>query len=186
MRVVAGSLRSRKIEAVEGMNTRPTADKVKEAIFSRIGPYFQGGCMLDVYSGSGNIAIEALSRGMDKAWLNDKSREAVKTMKQNVQNLKLESITVITQLDAELLLDKCAEKDYQFDLIYLDPPYALQRNEKLIEKICALSLIKEDGLILVESRKEDVFPEKISEMVLEKAACYGITKISYYRRETKR
>lgn len=186
MRVVAGSLRSRKIEAVEGMNTRPTADKVKEAIFSRIGPYFQGGTMLDVYSGSGNIAIEALSRGMEKAWLNDKNHEAVKTIKQNVANLKLEEVTEITQLDAEVLLDKCAEKGYQFDLIYLDPPYAMEQNEKLIKRICALSLIKEEGLILVESRKEDEFAEQISEMVLEKAACYGITKISYYRRETER
>lgn len=186
MRVVAGTLRSRKIEAVEGMETRPTADKVKEAIFSRIGPYFQGGSILDVYSGSGNIAIEALSRGMEKAWLNDKSREAIKTIKQNIQHLKLEGMSEITQLDAEVLLDTCAARGEQFDLIYLDPPYALQKNEKLIEKICALSLIKEDGLILVESRKEDEFADKISEMVLEKAACYGITKISYYRRETER
>ena len=80
MRVVAGTLRSRKIEAVEGMDTRPTGDKVKEAVFSRIGPYFQGGEMLDVYSGSGNIGIEAISRGMHHACLNDMSPSESKTI----------------------------------------------------------------------------------------------------------
>lgn len=184
MRVVAGTLRSRKIEAVEGMDTRPTADKVKEAVFSRIGPYFQGGEMLDVYSGSGNIGIEAISRGMDHAWLNDMSPAAAKTIKRNVVNLKIEEQTKITQLPAEALLKACAQANKQFDLIYLDPPYAKQQNEALINQICALSLIKPDGLIIIESRKEDEFAERISDMQLEKMAYYGITKISYYRRET--
>ena len=184
MRVVAGTLRSRKIEAVEGMDTRPTADKVKEAVFSRIGPYFQGGEMLDVYSGSGNIGIEAISRGMDHAWLNDMSSAAVKTIKRNVVNLKIEEQTKISQLPAEELLKACAQAGRQFDLIYLDPPYAKQQNEALINQICALSLMKPDGLIVIESRKEDEFAEQISDMQLEKMACYGITKISYYRRET--
>lgn len=183
MRVVAGVLRSRKIEAVEGMETRPTADKVKEAIFSRIGPYFQGGNMLDVYSGSGSIAIEAISRGMDFAWLNDSSAAAIKTIQRNIQNLKLEAQTRVTQQSADEVLKTCAAAKLEFDLIYLDPPYAKQQNEVLIQKICDLALIKEEGLILVESRKEDVFNERIGDMVLEKEAFYGITKISYYRRE---
>ena len=92
--------------------------------------------------------------------------------------------TKITQLSAEALLKACAQANKQFDLIYLDPPYAKQQNEALINQICALSLIKPDGLIIIESRKEDEFAEQISDMQLEKMAYYGITKISYYRRET--
>ena len=90
----------------------------------------------------------------DHAWLNDMSPAAAKTIKRNVVNLKIEEQTKITQLSAEALLKACAQANKQFDLIYLDPPYAKQQNEALISQICALSLIKPDGLIIIESRKE--------------------------------
>ena len=89
MRVVAGKFRSRKIEAVEGMSTRPTADKIKEAIFSRVGPYFQGGNMLDGYGGSGNMGIEAISRGMEHVDCFEIHPKAIATIKKNLKNFNI-------------------------------------------------------------------------------------------------
>ncbi len=185
MRVVAGKFRSRKLETIEGLETRPTADRIKEAVFSRIGPYFQGGKMLDLYSGSGSIAIEALSRGMDFALMNDLNPKAVRVIRQNLAQLKLEGQTKVLQLDAFQVVEQCATEGFCFNLIYLDPPYAQEQNQALIEKLCALGLLAEDGLIIVESRWEDQFDEVIGSVKLEKTAKYGITKISYYRRETE-
>ena len=180
MRVVAGHLRSRKIEAVEGMETRPTADRIKEAVFSRIGPYFQQGNCLDCYGGSGNIGIEAVSRGIEHVDVCGIMPKAVKTIQKNIRNLKIESQFQIYERPVEQVLDQLKK---QYTLIYIDPPYALQQNVSLIQKISDLNLLEKEGVIVVESLKEDSFPEKIGQYILVKEACYGITKISYYEHE---
>ena len=95
MRIVAGEFRSRTIDAVAGSATRPTADKIKEAVFSRIGPYFEGGRMLDAYAGSGNISFEAHSRGKCESWQCDISAKAVATIRSNASKLGVEEIPAL-------------------------------------------------------------------------------------------
>lgn len=95
MRIVAGEFRSRVISAVEGNTTRPTTDKIKEAVFSRIGPYFDGGNMLDLFGGSGNMSLEAISRGMEHALVCDVSHAAVSTIHKNVKTLDVASRVTI-------------------------------------------------------------------------------------------
>ena len=182
MRVVAGTLRSRKIEAVEGLETRPTSDKIKEAIFSRIGPYFQGGLMLDGYSGSGNMAIEAISRGIEKTIVCEVNSLAVKTIKKNCQTLKISEQVEIKQRDVERYL---SETELVFDLIYLDPPYLEQKNEELMKIINQRSLLNQDGHLVIESRKQDEFADQVGQLIKVKEAVYGITKITYYLKEEK-
>lgn len=177
MRVVAGTLRSRKIEAVEGNETRPTADRIKEAVFSRIGPYFQGGNCLDCYGGSGNIGIEAISRGMEQVDVCEIMPKAIQTIQKNIRNLNIEKQVKIYEMPIEQVLVHLKK---QYDLIYIDPPYADQQNEKLLQQLSDLDLLASDGVIVVESLKQDVFSEKIGKYVLTKTATYGITKISYY------
>lgn len=180
MRIVAGKLRSQKIETCEGETTRPTADRVKEAVFSSIGPYFYGGRMLDCYAGSGNIGFEALSRGMESVDGFEIDPKACACIKANIKRFKLEKAYHLHKGD---VFDQLNELSGSYDLIYLDPPYALQKNEELMEKIASRKLLSENGILIIESRKEDEFKEEIANMRLYKKAYYGITKISYYERK---
>ena len=183
MRIVAGKHRSRKIEAVPGMNTRPTLDKVKEAVFSSLGTYFDGGWFLDLFSGSGNMALEAISRGMEKAVMVDMSFDAVKTIQKNVETLKEQAACIVWKMEAKKALRQCSSFNYQFDCIYLDPPYAKKDVEVLLNKIIEFNLLKEDGVLVYECLKEDA-PILIDALELYKQANYGIVRVNYYRRKS--
>lgn len=182
MRIVAGAYRSRVIEAVPGDSTRPTQAKIKEAVFSRIGPYFDGGIMLDLFAGSGNMGFEALSRGMNQVVFCDCNYRAVQTIKANMQALKVNSQCTVIKTDYEQLLKRLAQKQQSFDLIYLDPPYRKQRIHEILTYIDQNDLLKENGNIVCESLKEDSFAESYGKLYQVKNVDYGITKITYYKR----
>jgi 16S rRNA (guanine966-N2)-methyltransferase len=150
MRVIAGDLKRRQIVAVKGDNTRPTTDKVKENVFNMMGQFFDGGRVLDLFAGSGNLGIEALSRGMDHAVFNDMNLNAIKVIKENIANLKLQDRTEIYRNDAFKALGLLAKKDAKFDLIFLDPPYGKISISELLDKIVVLDLLNDDGLIMCE------------------------------------
>ena len=95
MRIIAGSHRSRVIETVAGTQTRPTSDKAKGAVFSKLGAFFDGGTMLDLFAGSGNMGLEAISRGMEHVIFNDNSREAVSMIKKNLKTLQMEQHSTV-------------------------------------------------------------------------------------------
>ena len=128
MRIIAGKFGGRRLKAVPGMKTRPTTDKVKESMFNIIGPYFDGGNVLDLFAGSGGLSIEAVSRGADQAYLIDRQYQAIKTIKENVAVTKAEDQFQIFKTDARKALTKLAEKQIKFDLVFLDPPYKQQKN----------------------------------------------------------
>ncbi len=182
MRIVAGEFSSRKLETKKGDSTRPTLDKVREAVFSSLGGMFDGGMMLDLYSGSGAVGLEALSRGKEHVYLCDKDRQAIAVIRQNVASLKVESRVTIMPVPASKALNQLAEKNVQFDLVYLDPPYQQQQNEKMMQFMEEHHMICEKGIVVVESLKEDIFPDQIMSLYKYKEAIYGITKISYYRK----
>ena len=132
MRIVAGTYSSRRIEAPKGNNTRPTLDKVREAVFSSLGGFFAGGSFLDLYAGSGANGLEALSRGMDEAVFVDSSRDAVQVIKKNIQSLGCkEQCRVLPMKDMKALL-LLKEEGRQFDIVYLDPPYARETNKAVL------------------------------------------------------
>lgn len=180
MRIVAGTYRSRVIKAVPSDKTRPTADKIKEAIFSRIGPYFDGGEMLDLFCGSGNMAIEALSRGMDHVIASDHAQLAIQTTKDNLKTLSISEVD-IWKSDYLSTLKKCDDLNKKFDLIYLDPPYALGTMNEILSFIDEKKLLQDEGNIICESLKKDAFSNDYENFELVKEATYGITKITYYR-----
>lgn len=182
MRIVAGEFRSRVIKAVEGEGTRPTTDKIKEAIFSRIGPYFEGGIMLDLFGGSGNMGLEALSRGMEEVYFCDMNYKAIQTIKQNAVTLGVEKRCHINKGDYLTMLKRMAQEEKQFDLIYLDPPYRKQQIHQILTFIHEHDLCKSAGDIVCESLKEDTFHEEYGELHKVKDVTYGITRITYYRR----
>lgn len=160
MRVIAGKCKGRKLKQVPGTSTRPTIDKIKEAVFHKIGPYFDGGTCLDLFAGSGSLAIEALSRGIDEAICIDSSQAAIRTIRKNVTDLQLKEQCHIYRNDALRALKTLHKKKKSFDLICIDPPYGSDIYEQVMTYIIEYKLVKEDGYIYIEypSKKQLAFP----------------------------
>ena len=174
MRIVAGEFRSRVIRAVDGTGTRPTTDKVKEAIFSRIGPYFDGGVMLDLFGGSGNMSLEAISRGMEKSIINDKDGKAIRTIKENVKSLGVEKRCVIMKMDYHRVLEEMKSQKQSFDLVFLDPPYKKQQIHEI------LTLLDEYERMCLKIRSVVLRNERMSLMAL--LASHIIRKEVHYEK----
>lgn len=182
MRIISGKFGSRPIQAVEGIQTRPTTDKVKEAIFSRIGPYFEGGKMLDLYAGSGAMSLEAISRGMSHSVMVDKDIKAIRTIDMNIKSLDVKNQCTVLKMDAFAVLRNLASQKEQFDLVFLDPPYAQQRIEEILTFLCVNDMLQGSANVIAETAKEDALPEQIDALVKVKEAIYGMSKITYYKR----
>lgn len=182
MRIVAGAFRSRIIQSVPGDATRPTADKIKEAVFSRIGPYFDGGVMLDLFGGSGNMGLEAISRGMDEVWFADCSTRAIQVIRRNAMQLQCERQCHIIKADFHAMLKRMAQEQRCFDLIYLDPPYRNHCIEEILTYVSEHSLLTEGGYLIAESAKEAAFTAACGDIKKVKEALYRTTKITYYQR----
>jgi 16S rRNA (guanine(966)-N(2))-methyltransferase RsmD len=150
MRVVSGALKGRGLKAVPGVSTRPTTDKVKEAIFNMIGPYFKGGTGLDLFAGSGGLGIEGLSRGLEKVIFVDMDRKAIQTIQENIKACGLDEQSEVYRNEASRALKAVKKRDLKFDYIFLDPPYKKQQLIKLMEFITKEHLLKDQGVIVCE------------------------------------
>lgn len=186
MRVIAGTLKGRQVKAVPGNLTRPTTDKVKEAIFQIIGPFFDKGNCLDLFAGSGSLGIEALSRGMEQAIFVDKQAKAIQTIHENVKDLQLEGRTEVFRTDAFRAMQATAKRDLQFDLILLDPPYQKIDYGKLLDDVYQLDLLNENGYIYCEHEKQEDLPANHQAFTVVKQASYGGTiAISLYQKKDR-
>ena len=152
MRIISGKARGTKLYTLEGENTRPTLDRVKESIFNIIQNEIEGAKILDLFAGSGAIGLEFLSRGAEKAILCDKSKEAVNIIKKNIEKTHMGQCTQVFNMDFENCLEKLGNE--QFDIIYLDPPYETDYILKSIKKIIQLKIAKEESLIIIETDDE--------------------------------
>ncbi len=180
MRIVAGEYSSRKLETLKGEATRPTLDKVREAVFSSLGGFFPGGRVLDLYAGSGAIGLEALSRGLDEAVFVDSSREAVRIVRNNIASLKAGARSRVLCVKAAAALAILQKEGQKFDLVYLDPPYARQENDRILKLLDEYQLLNPGARVVIESLKEDPRPEDTPSIRFHKDAVYGITRIRYY------
>ncbi|MBM7701749.1 16S rRNA (guanine(966)-N(2))-methyltransferase RsmD [Metabacillus iocasae] len=181
MRVVSGSVKGRMLKAVPGVTTRPTTDKVKEAIFNMIGPYFDEGLALDLFAGSGGLGIEALSRGMQKAIFVDRDGKAIQTIKSNLESCGFENQAEVYRNDADRALKAIIKRDMQLDLILLDPPYKAQKLKALIELISEHHLLSKTGVIVAEHSHDVVLPEQIGLFEKVKGETYGIIAVCIYK-----
>ncbi|WP_147802508.1 16S rRNA (guanine(966)-N(2))-methyltransferase RsmD [Alkalicoccus halolimnae] len=185
MRIISGENKGLTIKAVPGMTTRPTTDKVRESVYQIIGPYFEGGTMLDLYGGSGVVGLEALSRGLDHVIFVDKDYKAVKTIKQNIQAAGAGDRSAVYRNDASKALKAVARKGDKFNIIFLDPPYENQQIQKDLIYIDEAGLLQEDGLIIVEHIKKVMPDDDFESFKLIRREFYGITVISIYKRREK-
>ncbi|HET8306829.1 TPA: 16S rRNA (guanine(966)-N(2))-methyltransferase RsmD [Streptococcus pneumoniae] len=179
MKIVSGIYGGRPLKTLEGKTTRPTSDKVRGAIFNMIGPYFEGGRVLDLYAGSGGLSIEAVSRGMSNAVLVERGRKAQAIVAENIQMTKEIGKFQLLKMDAERALERVSG---EFDLVFLDPPYTKEQIVADIEKMAERELFSEDVMVVCETDKAVELPEEIACLGIWKEKIYGISKVTVYVR----
>lgn len=180
MRVIAGKFGSRRLKSLEGANTRPTQDKIKEAIFSKVGPYFDGGQVLDLFGGSGAFGIECLSRGMDYCVYADNNYQAIKIIKTNLEDLDISKQAKVIKGSYQKALELCNQE--KFKVIFLDPPYALKVHDEIIKYVVDHGMLVDDGILIVETDTKTSLIESYQTLKLINDKEYGKTKISYYKK----
>lgn len=180
MRIIAGEMRGRQLKAVEGINTRPTSDKVKGAIFNVLGDKVLNSRVLDLFAGTGNLAIEALSRGSSEAVLVEKNRNAYQVIKKNLELVGVGQKAKLFLMDAYKYLHKYPKE--VFDLILLDPPYRQEIIPKVLQSLKEYSFLSPDGVIVAETAKDENLVGDLYPFEVRKTGEYGDTKIWYLQR----
>jgi len=177
MRVITGSARGKKLATPQGLETRPTAEMVKEAVFSMIQFEIEGANVLDLFAGSGQMGIEALSRGAASCVFVDNSRDAYQAITQNLNNTDFADKSRIVRSDALSWVKTAAG---QFDIVFLDPPY----NQKLAENALPFvgGLMRDSGVIICETSKGEELPELSGDFKKYREYRYGKTVIVQYRK----
>ncbi|MGD9678634.1 MAG: 16S rRNA (guanine(966)-N(2))-methyltransferase RsmD [Vulcanibacillus sp.] len=181
LRVIAGSAKGRPLKAVPGKNTRPTTDKIKEAIFNIITPYLQEGLVLDLYAGTGGLGIEALSRGMDKAIFIDQDKISIEIIKKNLILCDFLEISEIYRNDSLRALNALIKRGLQFDLVFIDPPYKINNYDIVLKILYDNKMISRKGIIIVEHDVKISLNDYSDFYTLIKKTSYGNTGISIYQ-----
>ena len=183
MRVISGKARGVNLKTPEGQVTRPTADRVKEALFSIIHFDLPGAVVLDLFGGSGQLGIEALSRGAKKAVFVDAGEPACKLIRENLKRVKMEQDAQVVRSDYLAYLQRCSEK---FDIIFLDPPYAEVFLEKALKKITEIDILQSGGIIVAERPVGKPLEMDFPGFSRSKDYKYGNTLLTLYRRDESR
>ncbi len=181
LRVISGIAKGHKLKTVKGSTTRPTSDMVKESLFNIIAEYVPDARVLDLFAGTGNLGIEALSRGARYAVFVDKSRECIRIIRENLIHTRLLEKAEIIQANSIEYIKKLSHTDSKFDIIFMDPPY----NENLIVPVLDIigngDIISENGIIAVERTNKNEIPEQIGCLIKFKDRKYGTTSLSFYK-----
>lgn len=178
MRVITGTARGTKLKTPEGETTRPTSERVKEAIFSII-QFDIAGDVLDLFAGTGQLGIEALSRGASSAVFVDERQEAGALVRENLRRTHLTDRAVIVRADYKNYLAHCRQK---FRLIFLDPPYGEKFLENAIKKITEIDILADGGIIITERPVEKKLEGEFSGLIRSKDYVYGKTIITLFRK----
>lgn len=179
MRIIAGEMRSRRLKAPEGMDTRPTADRVKEALFSILQGRLNGARVLDLYAGSGALALEALSRGAKSAVLADCAGKACQIIQENIEALHCQDRAVLLRMKDTAALSALQKAGDRFDLIFLDPPYRMD-TAPVCRDILEKGLLAPDGMIVVEHGKATP-PQIAPPLMLCDHRDYGAAGLGFYK-----
>lgn len=178
MRIITGKARGIKLSTLEGDNTRPTSERAKEAIFSMLQFELEGRAVLDLYAGSGQLGLEALSRGAASATLVDKSKDAVEIIKKNIEKTRLDGAVAVCS-DVGNFLGR--RKGKKYDIIFIDPPYALRAVPDTLVLLLENDLLKPTSKVVCESAEEDIFEgrEELSDKFeIIKKAKYGVAHMT--------
>lgn len=181
MRIISGKFRSRPLKALKGMAVRPTLDQTKEAIFSSIGGRLDDLVVLDVFGGSGALALESISRGAKFAYIIDKAIDSIKIIKENVESLGVQSQVKIIKGDYRTVLPTL--KDLTFDVIFLDPPYAMKIIDELVSFFITNKMINPGGVIICEYAKGDLVNTNYEELEVKLHRNYSNSEVLILKRK---
>lgn len=185
MRIIAGTLKNQNLYSPATQNVRPTSEQVRGAIFNRIETLIDMHSFLDLFAGSGAMGFEAISRGANLVYFIEKDKQAITTIKKNIEKLKVESCSTLFAHYSEQVAAKLIKQNKSFDVIFMDPPYDdFLAYKTLLELIDNSSLLSLGGWLIVEERSSKIAPPTIllNHLTLEDERVYGSTKVKWYQR----
>lgn len=175
MRVIAGTARRLKLETPAGRHTRPTSDKIKETLFNMIQQDLYDARFLDLFSGSGGIAVEALSRGAAEAVMVDNDREALRCIRANLAHTHFEEQARVMAMDVIQALRRLDQQGKAFDIVFMDPPYSMGLERRILPYLVDSSLVHDDTRIIVEASLED------DPVVMPPASGWRVERVKKYK-----
>jgi len=179
MKVISGKLKGRVIKGFDIDGTRPTMDRVKESIFSMIQNYIKNSIALDLFAGSGNLGIEAISNGAKQCYFNDLNKTCVKRIKENLEKFNISEASIVTNMEYNKCLKYLKELDVKLDLVFLDPPYKLEVLNEIIELLLQYDILNNNCLIICEVGRDYLNPhDKLLELKNKK---YGDKTVIIYK-----
>lgn len=178
MRIISGDLKGKRLSTPNNNKVRPTTDKIKESIFNMIMEYTEDAVVLDLFSGTGNLGLEAISRGAAKCYFSDKSKESLQLTIKNIQHCDVKDKSVAILGDYQVALNKISDK---IDIVFVDPPYEPGIINKCIADISKAGILSEDGIIIAEHDRKDLLPETINNLLKYKEKRYGAISITIYK-----
>jgi len=184
MRIIAGEFKSRLIKPPKNVNMRITFDKVKEALFDILGDSIIDSSFLDLFAGSGNVGIEALSRGAKEVIFVDNNKKCVETVECNLNSLGLLGLdnNQVVFMEAFKAVDKFRQQNRKFDLVFLDPPYYREIAKKSLNYISDCAILGRIAFVVVEHHKKDDLPQNCGKLTLFKSRSYGDIVLSFFKR----
>jgi 16S rRNA (guanine(966)-N(2))-methyltransferase RsmD len=185
MRIITGSAKGIKLKAPHGLDTRPTADRVKESVFNILGDIVVDARVLDLFAGTGNLGLEALSRGAKLAVFVDHGTESIEVIKENAQHTKLVEQTEIHKNDVLRTLDRFVQDKRSFDLLFCDPPYEKGLVQAVLEKLDKHSIMALDGIVVMEHSQHEKIQDEWKNLQLKRTEKYGATLVSFLLYKTK-
>ena len=180
MRVISGILKGKNIEGYNISGTRPTMDRVKESVFSTIQDSIKNSVVLDLFAGSGQLGIEAISNGSKLCYFIDNNKEATNTIKKNIELLNIKDKSIVHNYDYKKSLNYFKDNNIKFNIIFVDPPYDYDVLDKVISKILEYNLLEKQGILVIEHTKE--IKGDYKDLYLYKAKKYGYKYINIYIR----
>ncbi|RME21255.1 MAG: 16S rRNA (guanine(966)-N(2))-methyltransferase RsmD [Deltaproteobacteria bacterium] len=181
MRITGGRLKGRRLKVAAHGRLRPTSDRVRQALFNRLGQRFEGGTVLDLFAGTGSLGLEALSRGMERAVFVENHRPAIAILRANIEACALADRARIVAQDALRYLRTA--RGESFDLILSDPPYRKGLSGAVLELVARYGLLAPEGALVLEAESDYAFEQGTRGLVLVKKATYGSSAIGIYARE---
>jgi 16S rRNA (guanine(966)-N(2))-methyltransferase RsmD len=179
VKVISGKLKGRNIKGYDILGTRPTMDRVKESVFGMIQDYLLNSVVLDLFAGSGNLGIEAISNGANKAYFNDKNKKCLNVIKDNLKEFNVQDDSILTNMDYHEALNYYKNKGIRFDLIFLDPPYKEQIINEILEIIKSNDLLNKNGLVICEFTSKERYLG--NDFTIYKERKYGDKEVLIYK-----
>jgi 16S rRNA (guanine(966)-N(2))-methyltransferase RsmD len=179
MRIISGTSKGRKLATPKSQAIRPTSDRVKESIFNILGEKVEGKVVLDLFAGTGNLGIEALSRGAKKALFVEKGRQALRLIQRNLFQFGMEGRSEILPRDVSRAIGILKQRGESFDLILMDPPYEKGLIQKTLLKLHSYRIYHEDSILVIEHDRREPIPEMVEGWTLIRQRGIGDTVISF-------